>query len=453
MSNATAKLFLDKRGSENGEGVVKILITHKRKQRLRTTGLKISEADWSKLQRSVDENGISQKIKSEYLINVYEFLYRDDKSDFARAKSIIENLGSKFSFDKFFYIYDNNIDFESKEEESVTDLLIALQNRQTELLENEQISLAGILHCIVISMQRFLKSLTRNERIAFSLSTDIENTELPFDKICPKLLVKYEKWMLMHGRISRKKGAPTTSPASLTTVSIYLRNVRTIYKEAIANKVVSQDDYPFSQNGYTIPNESGKKKALDKANIQKILSYEVEEGSQEEQAKFLWVFSYLSNGMNISDICRLKYSDIEGDNINFVRKKTSRANRGKKKIITTTLFPVIKDIIQKIGNKNKEGYVFPFLNETNSELERKKKIALVINLTNEYMNRIGKKLGIEINLTTYVARHSFATILARSNVPTLFISQSLGHSSIKTTENYLGAFEKEQTEDFLKNLL
>lgn len=453
MSNATAKLFFDKRGSEKGEGVVKILITHKRKQRLRTTGLKILESEWAKLQRSVDENGISPKIKSEYLINIYEFLYRDENSDFNRAKSIIEKLGSKFSFDEFFYIYDNNINLDLKKENVVTDLLQALYNRHLELLESDQISLAGILHCIVVSMKRFLISLTRSERISFSLSTDLENTELPFSKITPKFLEKYENWMLAHGRISKKKGSPKTYPVSLTTISIYLRNVRTIYKEAIAKKAVSQELYPFTQSGYIIPNESGKKKALDKSDIQKILNYDAEPSTQEEQAKFLWVFSYLSNGMNISDICRLKYSDIEGNQINFVRKKTSRANRGKKKIITTTLFPVLKEIIEKIGNASKDGYVFPFLNETNSELEKKKKIALVINLTNDYMNRIGKKLGIEINITTYVARHSFATILARSNVPTLFISQSLGHSSIKTTENYLGAFEKEQTDDFLKNLL
>jgi site-specific recombinase XerD len=56
-------------------------------------------------------------------------------------------------------------------------------------------------------------------------------------------------------------------------------------------------------------------------------------------------------------------------------------------------------------------------------------------------------------LTTYVARHSFATILKRSGAPTEFISESLGHKDLRTTENYLDGFENATKQHFAKALL
>jgi integrase/recombinase XerD len=66
--------------------------------------------------------------------------------------------------------------------------------------------------------------------------------------------------------------------------------------------------------------------------------------------------------------------------------------------------------------------------------------------------KIGKKLKIEKTLTTYVAGHTFSTVLKRSGACTEFIQESLGHSNIMTTEKYLDSFEKEVKKDFVNNL-
>ena len=455
MSKATATLFLDTRRL-TADGIVRVIITYQRKQKLRTTGVKAMKQDWEILLRSIDENGLSNRIKNSSIISIYNHFYKSEKSELLKAKAIIEKLGNKFTFEEFFLYYDNDLQVIEGNRTKITDLIIALQKRQEDLISEEQVSLAGIHHCIAVSLIRFLDSLTKTSRVQLGLPTELKNTELPFSKLSVQFLEKYEKWMLREGRLSKKKGSPTTHPVSLTTISIYVRNIRTIYKEAIRQGIVNEADYPFSQGKYVIPNGEGKKLALTKVEIEKIINYETGPGTQEEQAKSLWVFSYLSNGMNLSDICRLKWKDVDFENrtISFIRTKTTKANKGKTKTIVTNLFPLVEDIIAKIGNqRNKNEYVFPFLNLTNSEIERKHKIRLLINLTNDYMNRIGKKVGITANLTTYVARHSFATILARNNVPHLFISQSLGHANIKTTENYLGSFEKGQSEEYLKLLL
>ncbi len=69
------------------------------------------------------------------------------------------------------------------------------------------------------------------------------------------------------------------------------------------------------------------------------------------------------------------------------------------------------------------------------------------------MKRIGAELGFEAKVTTYVARHSFATVLKRSGASVEFIRESLGHKDLKTTQNYLDSFEHSVKENFQKQLL
>jgi integrase/recombinase XerD len=69
------------------------------------------------------------------------------------------------------------------------------------------------------------------------------------------------------------------------------------------------------------------------------------------------------------------------------------------------------------------------------------------------MGKIRKKLGIEKKVTTYVARHTFSTVMKRSGASTEFIQEALGHTNIKTTENYLDSFEKEVKKEFASKLV
>ena len=72
---------------------------------------------------------------------------------------------------------------------------------------------------------------------------------------------------------------------------------------------------------------------------------------------------------------------------------------------------------------------------------------------NRYLKLIGEHLHLPIPLTTYVARHSFATVLKRSGVSTSIISESLGHSSEKITQIYLDSFENSQIDEAMQHLL
>ena len=90
MALATVKLFLDTRQMTiEGVGMVKNMITFKRQQKLYTTGIKVSSVDWAKLQRNVDENGLSSKLRDSKFIELYTQLYGDNSS-LKRAKDILE---------------------------------------------------------------------------------------------------------------------------------------------------------------------------------------------------------------------------------------------------------------------------------------------------------------------------------------------------------------------------
>jgi integrase len=190
------------------------------------------------------------------------------------------------------------------------------------------------------------------------------------------------------------------------------------------------------------------------ADIAAIINYKPKSRFQE-RARDLWVFSYLCNGANMKDIAKLKYKNLEGNKINFIRTKTERSTKQDLKSISAFLLPETAVIIDKWGNKDHdpENYIFGIIEKEDSPERVYAKVKQTFRRINEHMKNIGNDLGINIKLTTYSARHSFATALKRSGAPTEFISESLGHKDLKTTENYLDSFEDDMKESFQKQLL
>lgn len=167
-------------------------------------------------------------------------------------------------------------------------------------------------------------------------------------------------------------------------------------------------------------------------------------------SKDLFTFSYLCCGMNMIDIAYLKYSDIINGRICFVRHKT-------KQPITFQLLPQAMQIIDKYRKDEvqQDDYIFPILDRNfhHTEQQQYDRIRKVIKGMNKSLKKIGTYLDISIPLTTYVARHSFATVLKRSGVNIALISEAMGHTSLSTTQFYLDSFENEQVDEAMKNLL
>jgi site-specific recombinase XerD len=242
---------------------------------------------------------------------------------------------------------------------------------------------------------------------------------------------------------------------SYTTIGIYLRCLRKLYNDYLENNNLPNDKtYPFGKNKYQIPKGQNIKKALFKSDIIKIKDYEPETDA-ESFAKDMFLFSYLCNGINISDILRLKYKNIQNDKIYFIREKTKNTTKNNQRYIEILTTEIVNDIIEKWKNKDDkpENFIFRELNNNMTEIEKRKRTQQVTKNINKYLKRIAKKLELNINLTTYVARHSFATILKREGASTEFIGESFGHSSILTTQSYLDSFGDDFKIEIMKKLL
>ncbi len=401
----TTAIILDTRRIRKDETYpVKLRLTYQRKRQYYNISYFLTEEDFAKVMGAKPRNG-----------------YKDLRLKFADiekdAIKLIESL-PVFNFDLFKKRFFDKTDY--------SDLFEAFKNHIKDLVKAGQVGTASTYTSTQTSFRQFYKKKT-----------------LPFTSITPKLLREYETYMRVEGR-------------SVTTISMYIRCVRRLFNLAIQSGDVKGEYYPFgdADNGlYEVPEGRNVKKALSKQDVKKIITFPTLEGSPEQFYRDIWTFSYLSNGMNLADIFRLKYKNIDSDTIVFVRHKTSH-NRKPVPILVEKL-PELKEIIEKWGNKpaTPENYVFNILTGKLTPAQEMAKIKQATKLLNKYIGRIAKKAGINGKVTSYTARHSFATVLKLEGENVAYISEALGHSNLKTTENYLKSFDRQARKNAAKKLL
>lgn len=242
---------------------------------------------------------------------------------------------------------------------------------------------------------------------------------------------------------------------SENSIGIRFRSLRTLYNQAIGDGIVKRDNYPFASFKISQFKEATAKRALTKEQIRKIVELDVRLLTKYptpfmQLGKDLFLFSYLGCGINLTDMLHLRYRDIFDNRVTYHRQKTG-------KLISFNLQPLAVEIISKYSRKSHtpDDYIFPVLkrNVHITTTQQYGRVKRVTRLVNRYLKVIGEHLNLPIPLTTYVARHSYATVLKRSGVSTSIISESLGHSSEKITQIYLDSFENSQIDEAMKNLL
>jgi integrase/recombinase XerD len=114
----------------------------------------------------------------------------------------------------------------------------------------------------------------------------------------------------------------------------------------------------------------------------------------------------------------------------------------------------MQSIIDRYGTKpiEPDNYIFNILIEGLTPEQETARIKRSTRTTNKFLKRIASKIGIDENISTYYARHSFASVLKLSGENIAYISESLGHADIKTTENYLSSFDSEKRKESQKKL-
>jgi len=227
--------------------------------------------------------------------------------------------------------------------------------------------------------------------------------------------------------------------------------------KAIYNKAVKEGKVAAKQNPFTLFQVGSlwaktRKRAIDKDDIQRLIDLEITEGHKTEYqrlARDLFLFSYFTAGMNFGDIARLRYKDIVKGRVNYSHHKTQ-------KLLSFQLVPNAMQILEKYGTAGHgEDYIFHILNrhEHTTPQQIFNRLHKVLRKINRELKVLGEMIGLEMPLTTYVARHTYATVLKRSGVSVALISESLGHSDLSTTQIYLDSFENSQIDAAMAHLL
>ncbi len=266
--------------------------------------------------------------------------------------------------------------------------------------------------------------------------------KLTFETITIDWLNEYEKFML-----SKNK--------SYTTIGIYTRTLRIIFNNAIGMNDIREEIYPFSKaknDGlYKIPRTQKVKKALSSIQLKTLFAAKVK-NDNEAKAKAFWFFSYLCNGMNLKDIALLKYSDIDKDKFTYYRAKTFEKS-AEKTIITIYLTDFVKKVMATYGSKNKSSFIFDIIDAKDDSITQYKKIKNFTRYINDHIKRIAKANDLPQDISTYWARHSFASNSLRKGASMEFISEALNHSDLSVTKHYFAGFEDEAKKEFAKNLI
>lgn len=381
--------ILDKRRKlDSGLYRVRIRVIFQRNVKEYNTGKELSEDDWNMLMDA----------RKPKLVEIRN----DIQSSFDNVVNSVKEISNAFSFDalniRLGFVGSNSLN-------------ASFQSRIEEIKSEGRIG----------TSVNYTYSLKAIERFA--------GTNIPINAVTVSWLEKFERFLLDEGK-------------SYTTIGMYCRPVRAIFGILKESGIIKESAYPFGSKKYQIPESAGRKTALSINQIAQIFNYQ-DNYKKTELYRDLWIFSYLCNGINMTDMLNLKFADIIDGEIYWLRKKTVKTNK-KKEEIRATLLPEMQRIIDLHGNPPlPDNYIFPFLKGGEKPIRQREIVMDITKRVNRKMKVIGKNLGIG-NISTYTARHSFSTILKYSGASPNFIREQLGHASLATTENYLKSFEKDE---------
>ena len=240
-------------------------------------------------------------------------------------------------------------------------------------------------------------------------------------------------------------------------LGVRLRSIRRIFNLAIKDKdtELTAADYPFGKSGYSIKTERANKRAVKLDVIKQIRELDYQKATPLWHHRNYFLFMLNMRGMNFIDLAFLPTSAIQNGRLKYKRRKTKRGNSVK------TFDIKITEEAQQILNyyadpKNDKGLTFPIMRDMVDHENDEKVYKLYQNRLSNHNRRlgaIGRSIGLEENLTSYVARHTFATAGLRKGISKAQIGDMLGHTNYYTTEAYFDDFEKEVLDDAADQIL
>lgn len=386
----TTKSVLRKTKLTNNKYPIYLRITHLRKSKFFRTPFNSSLKEWNsktgqfnaKNDNAIQNNLVLKKFESRVLIIVNDFELEDKDICLKSIEKALRTVTNPINNNVFVF----------------WSLIIR------EMLDSGRISSAKIDSETFSSLKKFNNN----------------SVSLTFEELNPDFLYRYEVFL-------RKNNGTDGG------IGVKMRTIRAIYNKAINRNITKKSNYPFET--YKISKLKGKalKRALDIEDIHKIINCDLSENQNLKTAQNYFSFSFYTRGMNFVDIMLLEETNVSKDKIAYTRSKTGFNFNIK-------ILPPVQDILDyyKSNKTTATKYVFPILLKDNLEpnqIENRKH--KVLKDYNKNLKKLARLSGVTSNLTSYVARHSFANYMMVNGASTEVIRDSLGHQQLSTTKSYL----------------
>ena len=280
-------------------------------------------------------------------------------------------------------------------------------------------SMAYIERDIALLRENMRWGTARNLRRALSsFASFLGGRDVPVGSWDSVLMEEYASW-LRGRRVARN------------TVSFYMRELRAVYNKAVREGLASQA-YPF-RNVYTGIDRT-RNRAVDEDVLVRMACMDLSASAALELARDMFLFSYGARGMAFVDMAYLLKSDVREGTIFYTRRKT-----GQK--MSVRVEPFLMRIMLKYRQQTEGGpYVFPVL-KSMEEKDGYRLYQTALGYYNRKLKRISRMLGLDVPLSSYVARHTWATVARDRDVPLQIISSGMGHTSERTTRIYLASLD------------
>lgn len=386
---ATVKIKFRASSHPDKAGTLFYQVIHNRLTRQIYTGYKLFPYEWNAMESKIVIPAACDASRNRYLSSLREML----TANITRLSGIatrLEKAGIPYNTDKVVELYnvvDNDGCFIS--------FAAGLISRLTQIGKSHT---AAKYTTAINSFKRF-----RGE------------DDVPIDNMDSSLMLEYEQWLKETGICKN-------------TISFYMRNLRAIYNRAVEKDITVQRS-PF-KHVYTGIDKTVKR-ALSAKTIKEIKNLDLSLSPQLDFARDLFMFSFYTRGMSFIDMAFLKKKDLHGGILSYRRKKTNQQ-----------LFIKWEKPMQEIIDKYDTGgslYLLPIIKENGTDSRKQYKNGA--HLVNDKLKKIGEQLGLETPLTSYVARHSWASIAKSKNIPVSTISEAMGHDSENTTRIYLASLD------------
>ena len=249
----------------------------------------------------------------------------------------------------------------------------------------------------------------------------LEGRDLSFGQLSRRLMADYQDWL-------RRKGiSPNTS-------SCYMRALRAVYNKAV-DEGLTRQAYPF-KGVYTGVEKTRKRNLGEKIlrDMERLRPVE----SALRLARDLFLFSFLACGMPFVDMAFLKKEQLREGYLVYRRHKTGKQ-------VVVKLDTRMYDIIHRY-ERSESPYLFPVVRPEADAAEAYRQYRRGVCRYNRLLKRLGRLVGCSASLSSYAARHSWATQASASNVGLGVISKALGHTQLRTTQVYINDVNDSEVE-------